>query len=124
MQSVDDKVFIHDLSVHGIIGVLDWERQNPQEMLINITMYVDLHSAGLSDDLADSVSYATVADKVRQRAETAARQTVEALATDLAKLCLAEPGVNRVRVRLEKPGAVPYTCSVGVEIERTAQDFI
>ena len=43
---------------------------------------------------------------------------MEALAADLAKLCLEEPGVHAVRVRVEKPGAVRFAKAVGVEIER------
>jgi dihydroneopterin aldolase len=57
-------------------------------------------------------------------AESAGRLTVEALATDLARLCLQEPGVQKVRVRVEKPGAVRFARSVGVEIERTREDFV
>jgi dihydroneopterin aldolase len=44
---------------------------------------------------------------------------VEALAADLARLCLETRGVEKVRVRVEKPGAVRFSRSVGVEIERT-----
>ena len=52
-------------------------------------------------------------------AESANRETVEALANDLAKLCLEENGVQKVIVRVEKPGAVRFAESVGVEIERS-----
>jgi len=55
---------------------------------------------------------------VLAHAETAQRLTVEALAADLARLCLDELGVQKVRVRVEKPGAVRFSRSVGVEIER------
>jgi FolB domain-containing protein len=113
-----DQVFIVDLIARGIIGIDDWERGNPQEMRINITLFADLHAAGASDDLRKSVDYRAVAEKVRAYAETARRLTVEALAADLADLCLQEPGVQKVRVRVEKPGALPYCRSVGVEIER------
>jgi len=118
-----DTVFIKDLSARGVIGINDWEREKPQEILINVTLYADLRKAGASDDLAHSVNYRTVAKKVQRHAETAARFTVEALATDLARLCLAEPGVQKVVVRVEKPGAARFSRSVGVEIERTPEDF-
>jgi FolB domain-containing protein len=114
-----DQVFIRDLSARGIIGINDWEREKPQEILINIVLFCDLVKAGASDDIRDSVNYRTVAKKALVHAETAQRQTVEALAADLANLCLAEPGVLKVRVRVEKPGAVRFSKSVGVEIERT-----
>src|SRR5688500_6296947 len=119
-----DQVFIRDLVGRGIIGVNDWEREKPQEILINIVLFADLHEAGNSDDIQDSVNYRTIAKKVLTHSETAQRQTVEALAADIARLCLEEPGVQKVRVRLEKPSALRFSRSVGVEIERTKQDMV
>ena len=114
-----DQVFITDLVARGIIGVNDWEREKPQEILINITLFADLRKAGESDNIEDSVNYRTVSKKVLACAESANRLTVEALAADIADLCLAEKGVEKVRVRVEKPNAVRFARSVGVEIERT-----
>ena len=113
-----DQVIISDLLARGIIGINDWERERPQEILINIVLFGDLSQAGKSDDLRDTINYRTVTKKVLAHAESARRFTVEALAADLARLCLDEPGVQKVRVRVEKPGAVRFAWSVGVEIER------
>jgi FolB domain-containing protein len=118
-----DQIFINGLVARGIIGLNDWEREKPQEIVMNIVLFTDLRKAGLSDDIQDSVNYRTVAKKALAHAETAGRLTVEALAADIARLALAEPGVTRVRVRVEKPGAVRFSQSVGVEIERTREDF-
>ena len=114
-----DKVIIRNLRARGIIGINDWERDREQEILINIVLYTDISTAETSDDIADCVNYRTVAKKVLMLAENAARFTVEALAGDIARLCLAEPRVEKVQVRVEKPGAVRFADSVGVEIERT-----
>jgi FolB domain-containing protein len=113
-----DQVFITDLVARGIIGVHDWEREKPQEIRINIILFADLRKAGETDDINDTVSYRTISKKVQAHAESAGRFTVEALAADLARLCLEEPRVQKVRVRVEKPGAARFTRSVGVEIER------
>jgi FolB domain-containing protein len=118
-----DKIIIKDLSARGIIGINDWERENPQEMVINLILYADIRSAAKSDDIAESVNYRTIAKKTLDHAETAGRLTVEALASDIARLCLSEPGVERVIVRVEKPGAVRFSHSVGVEIDRQKGDF-
>jgi FolB domain-containing protein len=118
-----DQVFITDLVARGIIGVNDWEREQPQDILINIVLFTDLHPAGQSDDVHDSVDYRSVAKKILAHTETARRLTVEALAADLAQLCLQVPRVEKVRVRVEKPGAVRFSRSVGVEIERTKSDI-
>jgi FolB domain-containing protein len=113
-----DQVFIRNLNARGIIGINDWERVKKQEIRINIILYTDLKKAGESDNIMDSVNYRTVSKNVVKHAESAERLTVEALASDLAKICLAEKGVLRTRVRVEKPGAVRFSESVGVEIER------
>lgn len=116
-----DKIFIKDLKVRGILGIRDWERVTPREIVINVTIYTDTRQAARTDNIADCVSYSDVARKIRTHAESAARMTVEALANDIAELCLQEPKVRKVVVRVDKPGAVPETASVGVEIERARQ---
>jgi FolB domain-containing protein len=119
-----DQVFITDLVARGIIGLNDWEREKEQEILINIVLFTNLWDAGEMDDINKGVNYRTVAKKVLAHAETAGRLTVEALAADLARICLGEPGVEKVRVRVEKPGAVRFSRSVGVEIERDKKDVL
>ncbi|HSB89520.1 MAG TPA: dihydroneopterin aldolase [Anaerolineales bacterium] len=120
---MSDEIQIRDLLVRGILGIQDWERQQPQDILINVTLFVDVKRAGTSDSVDDSVNYRTITKKIIAHAETVQRFTVEALATDVARLCLAEPGVERVRVRVEKPGALRFARSVGVEIERSAGEI-
>jgi len=113
-----DKVIIKNLLARGIIGIRDWERKRAQDILINITLYTDTHQAAETDDINDCADYSTISKKVQSYAESAERFTVEALANDLAKLCLEEKNVLKVNVRVEKPGAVRFAESVGVEIER------
>ena len=114
-----DKVIITDLLVRGIIGVNDWERKRAQDILINIVLFTDTRRAAESDDIKDCVNYSTMSKRVQAYAESAQRLTVEALANDLARICLEEQGVQKVVLRVEKPGAVRFSRSVGVEIERS-----
>jgi len=113
-----DKTFIKDLLVRGIIGIRDWEREKVQDILINVTVFSDTTRAAESDDIAFCVDYSALAKKIQAHTETAARLTVEALANDLAQICLQDKKVNKVIVRVEKPGAVRFAKSVGVEVER------
>jgi len=115
---MEDQVIIRDLVARGILGVNDWERDQPQEILINIMLTTDITRAAETDRIEDCVNYRTVAKNVLEHAEKAARFTVEALAEDIARICLQQAGVKRVRVRVEKPHAVRFAESVGVEIER------
>ena len=92
-----DQILINDLLARGIIGVNDWEREKPQDILINIVLFTDLSKAGESDQLGDSVSYSTVAKKVLAHAESARRWTVEALAADLARTRAGAGNADLVR---------------------------
>jgi FolB domain-containing protein len=117
-----DKIIIKDLLARGIIGVNAWERELPQDILINIVVLTDTRRAAETDNIADCVNYRTLAKKTQAHAESVARFTVEALANDIADLCLQENGVKQVIVRVEKPGAVRFSASVGVEIERSRNE--
>jgi FolB domain-containing protein len=118
-----DKIFIKDLRVNNIIGIYDYERTTPQEMIINVNIYTDIRKAAETDNISECVDYEKVANIIRTHAQTAKRLTVEALAEDIARLCLAIPRVERVNVKLEKTQALAFTASVGVEIERTKPEF-
>jgi len=117
-----DRVIIKNLLARGIIGVNDWERKRAQDILINLTLFTDTHRAGQTDNINDCVDYSKMSKKIMAHAESANKLTVEALANELAKLCFEDKNVQRVIVRVEKPGAVRFAESVGVEIERSRDD--
>jgi len=114
-----DKVIIKNLRARGIIGLNDWEREKKQDIIINIEIDAELHKAGETDDIEYSVNYRTVAKRAMTIAETAGKLTVEALAHEIALSVLEEERAVRARVRVEKPGAVRFADSVGVEVVRS-----
>lgn len=118
-----DKIMIRDLLVRGIIGLNDWEREKKQDILINLVLDVDARAAALSDDIEDSLNYRSLTKAIVAHVETSSRFLVEALASDIARIALVEFGAVRVTVRVEKPGALRFAQSVGVEIERSRADY-
>lgn len=117
-----DKVFIKDLLVRGIIGISERERSKKQDIVVNIVIYTDITKGAETDDIDDCVSYRTAAKMIIAHIEKTARYTVEALSEDIARLCLDMEGVQKVKVKVEKPGAVRFSKSVGVEIVRRRKD--
>jgi FolB domain-containing protein len=114
-----DKIILKNIHARGIIGIHDWEREKPQDMIINIELFTANRNPTTPDDINECVDYSEVAKKVLVHAEKVKRFTVEALAEDIAQICLEDQRVLKTTVRVEKPGAVRFTQSVGVEIERT-----
>jgi len=120
---MSDRIQIRDLLLRTIIGINEEERRNRQDVLINITLYADTRAAGASDDIGDAVNYRTITKRVIKRVEESSVQLVEKMAAEIAAICLEDPRVETVDVRVEKPGALRFARSVGVEIHRTRSDL-
>ena len=113
-----DSIIITDLVASGIIGVKHPERDSPQDLLINVTLYKDLRQVAESDDITDTVNYSSASKMLISEVANCAYHTVEALAGHLSQLLLETYAINAVRVRVEKPKKVSQTTRVGVEVFR------
>ena len=118
-----DKIIIRDLLLRGIIGINPDERVKLQDILINMVIWADIRKAAASDAIEDAVDYKSITKRVIQHVEESSDFLVEKLVTDIARLIIMEYGVERVMVRVEKPTALRFAESVGIEIERTRADF-
>lgn len=114
-----DLIEIRDLLLRTIIGINPDERENLQDVLISVTLEADLSEAGRSDDIAHTVNYRTICKNIISLVEGSRFLLVERMAESIAACCLTDPRVARVRVAVEKPGALRFARSVGVTIERS-----
>ncbi len=113
-----DLVFIHGLQVDTVIGVNPRERKIRQTLLIDVDLYTDLSAAGQTDNLAATLDYAAISSSV---ADTAARSSfllIEALAEHLCDLILQDHRINKVAIKVTKPGAVSMANAVGCSLLR------
>lgn len=113
-----DKVFVCDLRVNAILGILPAERTTPQPVIINLTLVTDTRAAAKSKDIADALNYAELAAQAIQLTLDGEYLLIESLVEDLATLCLSLDGAQAVTIKAEKPRAVADAKSVGVEIYR------
>ncbi|WP_435102926.1 dihydroneopterin aldolase [Arhodomonas sp. AD133] len=113
-----DTVFIEGLELTARIGAWHWERHIDQRLRADVALAVDTTPAAASDALSDAISYAEVADCLRECAADADFRLLEALAEHLATRIRDRFPVAGVRLTLTKPGAVAGTRGVGVRIER------
>ena len=114
------KIFIEDLLIEAILGVYDHERVTPQRVVVNLVLWVDISYAVVSDALADAVDYDKLTQQVTAWVQTSRCQLVERLVSELADLVLREhTAVSQVKVRVDKPDALPQTRTVGIALTRT-----
>ena len=113
-----DRVFIEDLEVETVVGVFDWEREIRQKVVLNIEMSVDIARAARTDSIDDTLNYKAVAKRLSAFVGDSSFYLVETLAERCAEIVLEEFDVDWLELRLDKPGAVTGSKSVGVMIER------
>ena len=122
MSHARDRIHIQDLLARCIVGLNPDEREAEQDVLINLTLWADLRAAGRSDDVQDTVDYSRLKKRILETVEASDDLLIERLAQRVADLCLDDPRVDRVVVRLDKPGALRFAKSVAVEIDRRRDD--
>jgi len=109
-------ISITDLRLRTLIGFLPWEKEKKQDVVISIQFMCDIARCISSDDVADTVDYKKIKDDVVAFVEQSQHNLIEKLAAEIARITLANPGVQSVRVRVDKPGALRYADSVSVEL--------
>lgn len=115
-----DHVFIEGLEIEALIGIYDWERRIRQPLVFDIEMAFDNRIPAATDAIADTLNYKAVSNRIVEYVSQSSFELVETLAERVAKIVITEFGVQRVRLKLSKPGAVRGARAVGVMIERSA----
>jgi dihydroneopterin aldolase len=100
-----DRVSLRGLKVWGHHGVFDHERADGQDFVIDVVLYFDTRPAARSDDLADTVNYAAVAQSVTTIVGGEPVNLIETLAGRIADACLDDSRVETVEVNVHKPHA-------------------
>ncbi len=100
-----DRIALTGLRVHGRHGVLPEERRDGQDFLVDAVLHLDLRPAGETDDLARTVHYGELADRLAAVVAGEPVDLLETLAGRLAAVCLASGPVERVELTVHKPSA-------------------
>lgn len=119
-----DKIIIKNLRLRAILGINPEERHNQQDILINLELESDIRPAANSDNIEDAANYKSIAKRIIHHVENSADFLVEKLVSDIARIVLTEFPIERALVRVEKPGALRFVESVGIEIVRTRADYL
>jgi dihydroneopterin aldolase len=118
-----DKIFLRELEIDAVIGIWDWERQVKQKVSIDLEMAIDVRGAAETDRVDGTVNYKDVAKRLIEYVGNSEFQLVESLADAVAGIVIREFGVPWLKVSVAKPGAIEGSRTVGVVIERTADDY-
>ncbi|AYH42498.1 dihydroneopterin aldolase [Azoarcus sp. DN11] len=112
-----DFIFIEDLRVEAWVGIYSREKAAPQIVELNLTFGVP-DSAAEQDDIADTIDYAEVIERIRKELAERHFNLIETLGEFVVTLLLDEFGAPWVKIRVAKLGVMKGVRRVGVYIQR------
>src|SRR5690349_17016046 len=120
-----DRVFIHDLRVDCIVGVLEHERHRPQPLFLDVELGLDVADAAYAGRITATCDYTRVADELAAMLEFRRYRLLEMAAEELCAMLIGvHPLLDDVRLRLRKPRALAGRArEAGVELHRHAREL-
>lgn len=115
-----DRICLRGLEFFAYHGAMPEEKTLGQRFLIDVDLYKDLHQAGESDQVEDTINYAEVYQRIRAVVIEERYHLIEKLAERIADQVIKEFACVAVRVEVHKPQApIPGIFKdVSVEIHR------
>lgn len=119
-----DRLALTGLRAIGHHGVLERERSDGQEFVVDVEIGLDTRPAAGTDDLSDTVHYGHLAERLHDAITSEPVDLIETLAQRLADVCLGEPPVDWVEVTVHKPHAPIQVAfdDVSLTIHRSRDD--
>ena len=105
---------IENLRLRTIIGIYDWEKENRQDLVINVSIDFDGRKAAESDNIEDTLDYKALNKKIISFVETNDFNLLERVAGGICDIVFEDPVVRWASVKVEKPGALRFADSVSV----------
>ena len=112
-----DTIIIRDLEVAFRVGITVAERAQPQRLLITVEMEHDFKAAAVRDNLAETIDYAAVSERVLHFGDDSHWELIETLAADLAAMVLEQFSPHQVSVEVKK-FCIPQARYIAVSVTR------
>lgn len=119
---MSDKIILKGLAVKGRHGCSDYEQQHEQTFIVDVELYLDLLPATRSDDLGETIDYASVIVDIKKIVGGAPRNLIETVAQEICDLLLRKYFLlDGLKVTLHKPAPPVKEKFGGAAVEITRQ---
>ncbi|MDO5090678.1 MAG: dihydroneopterin aldolase [Cardiobacteriaceae bacterium] len=109
-----DIVYIRQLKVQTLIGILPHERAAKQTLIISAELGTDFRQAAQTDDVQHALNYAAISDFIADFAANAPHGLLETFAAHLTDALFAAYPAHSIRLDIQKPGAIAATQHIGI----------
>lgn len=97
-----DKIHINGISCPAYVGVLPQEREKPQEVVVYLTLSLDLGAAAKTDRVESTVDYQKIVEKVDHAIAERPFRLLEALTAHVCQALLTDTRIKTALVRVRK----------------------
>jgi len=116
-----DRITLTGLRVRGYHGVFEHERRDGQDFVVDVTVWLDLDRAAATDELAETLNYGELAERVAAIVGGEPHNLIETVAGKVADDVMTDRRVHAVEVTVHKPSApIPLDfADVAVTVRRS-----
>jgi dihydroneopterin aldolase len=120
---VADRITLTGLRVFGYHGVFGHEKRDGQDFVVDVTLWLDLSDAVVTDDLKTTVHYGELAQLAAEIVAGPPRDLIESVAGEIADTVMRTYSPHAVEVTVHKPSApIPLDfADVAVTIRRSVK---
>jgi len=108
---------IEEYKIHCVIGVNTHERENEQEIALDIDMRVNFFECAQTDSILDTVNYNDIAQVCRDLAKNRSYHLLETFAYETVHALMDAFSPLWIKVRVKKKKAIPLAKAAVVELE-------
>ncbi|BDX05284.1 dihydroneopterin aldolase [Planctobacterium marinum] len=119
-----DKIIINGLLIDTIIGVYDWEREKSQRVILNLVLKTDLNLPMQSDNVADTIDYAAIVQRIEKLAEQHRPELLERFAELIFADLFSLFPLTEIQLQILKPDILQQVDTIGIEITRTRELYV
>lgn len=112
------KISIKELVLPCIIGVTQREQEEKQQLILTLTLFVDITKATSTDNILHTADYKALYTTIIQFVDQSSFHLLESLADGIATICLQDHFVQKVQVCIEKPKALKLAKAASIELIR------
>ena len=116
-------VLIKDFIINEIIGIHEHEKVKKQKIIFNIVLDIDQNIVPDENNLSSIVDYEKITNKLEDLTKNKKYNFLESLAEDSFKEIFKDKRINSIKIKIEKPEAIPTAKSVGVEVFKNRNDY-
>ncbi len=115
------QIHINNLRLRTYIGFNDSEKENKQDVVINVWMQYQATDAYHTDDVNNAVNYRTVCKQIIAHTENNRFLLLEKLTADLLEICMQADHVTFAKVEVAKPHALRFADSVSLTLSASRE---